>query len=227
MTNTWKGSAVAVAVLCCVGYVQAETGFAITAANLYESDGVTLAPQSTLALLVVDSGNDGLGTISAGDSLIVGSTIGGADNVIVGRFDCSAPGQDGVLQAYSIVSYGGLVVAGKDLALLWFPTLTLANTTAVGGAPYGVHEDPTGIQAAIDSGSNQDNASVPWVLPTDQGAVWDLNFYTASSAAYGLAYGYPDSAGIANAVVVPEPSTLALAILGLLGVVCITRHRGS
>ena len=155
---------------------RAEIGFVVSAANLQDQSG-NLASTRGLVLLVVDTVGSGFTTnVLPTSPLSVGSFLTGSgmptNDLIVGAWDLSSLSTQGQLIAYTIISYSPPIAASQAVALYWFPSLTLASTTAGPGTPFGFYTDPVGI-----------DGSAPWVLPVDganPAGLAQLNFYTAS-----------------------------------------------
>lgn len=139
---------------------RAEIGFVVSAANLQDQSG-NLASTRGLVLLVVDTVGSGFTTnVLPTSPLSVGSFLTGSgmptNDLIVGAWDLSSLSTQGQLIAYTIISYSPPIAASQAVALYWFPSLTLASTTAGPGTPFGFYTDPVGI-----------DGSAPWVLPVD------------------------------------------------------------
>lgn len=205
-----KQLAVAVACLAMVSLqARADTVYQVTAANLFEHDGVTLLPQDRLVAMVIDTGNDGLSTatLSGGIALTNGASIG--NDLIVGLYDLSAGGNDGQMAAQPLDVLYPPGVAGKRLGMYWFTGSTLANQQTVGGSWYGSFQDTTGGQ----------DGSAAWVLPSDPGGNLDLKMLTTDVGGF-----WDPSTGTAFWAVVPEPSTVVLVAMGVLGMLAIRRR---
>lgn len=196
-----------------VNLANASTVYQVTAGDLALSNGV-FAPQSSIALLVVDTANDGFQTsLTAASPLTLDSFIT-LDDKIVARWDLTAGGQDGLLlSAVANVIYGGGVAANREIGLYWFPTLTTASTVVGSGTQYGFYTDQNVIPL---------DGSDAWKLPTDSGANLNLNFLTLSEGGQNL-----NSAGRAQfqTAAIPEPSTMLLVGLGLAGAMTLRRRR--
>ena len=110
--------------------------------------------------------------------------------------------------------------AGDDIALRWFPQITLAQyksgTLPVGGNYFGTYA-PSPLGSAPSDGGNA------WVIPSS-GLTINLDFYTSNSDGGG---GESPSAGYANSQVrsVPEPSTFALFGIGSFILFWFAQHR--
>ena len=119
----------------------------MVAADLQDGSG-NLAPSNSVAVLVVDTGNNGFADPQPGFALSVGA-VWGADDTVVGLWDLgdsvNCSGNDGgALCAQTIVSYMGGIAPGQALKLYWFPSLTLSSNT-LGVTAYGRYTDPVGI----------------------------------------------------------------------------------
>jgi len=157
----------------------------IAAANLQDGSG-NLAPTSTVAVLVVDRGNNGFVDPQPGFLLSVGATWG-TDDKVIGLWDLrdslSCSGNDrGGLCGETVVSYSDGIAPGQRLQLYWFPSLTLASNT-LGITYYGKYTDTN--SPPVDS---SDEWKMPW-----GGSTSYLQFITA---AYGGSN--PETAGRAT-----------------------------
>jgi hypothetical protein len=150
-----------------------------------------------LALLVVDTGGDGFGSVKAGEFQI-GSTLG-TDDFVDDDNDLIVRILDSTSFGSKVIQAGGgdsidFAYAGKDFAVYWFPELSDGggDTGASNGNTYGIAREPD------------------WVLPTSDGQ--SVNGTTVESAG--------------NAIyTVPEPTSLALLGLGAFGFI-MRRSRG-
>jgi autotransporter-associated beta strand protein len=138
------------------------TTIAIGAADLQDGSG-NLAPSNSVAVLLVDTGNNGFAAPQPGFGLSLGATWG-ADDQIVGLWDLrgsvDCTGNDGgALCAETIIAYANGIAPGQALQLYWFPSLTLASNV-LGVTSYGLYTDPVGI-----------DSSDPWVLPGGGGTL--------------------------------------------------------
>jgi len=124
---------------------------------------------NTLALFVVDTDGDGLDTAITGN-LALNSFLDGAagDDLIVFRTDLNGTGTAGVLQA----SATGLAFASDPngkwgasdaVYLVWFPTLTISNTSLAANVFYG--SVPLGITPA-----DGDSEAFNYLSPVNTGA---------------------------------------------------------
>jgi hypothetical protein len=175
--------------------------------NLKQSDGTTNIPIGTRYIVVADTTNNGFGAatnnaVAAGTGFTVGGLFGG-DEII----QSSTVGTAG--RAATAVSNLGLdssPYAGKKFALIWFETLTSADTTVSNGNKYGIL------------------APSSWVLPTVAGNYGFTGAPTGTDfQQYGVA-GFLPGGTVLTAGTVPEPSRVMLAAMGL-GAFVLRRRR--
>lgn len=194
---------------------QASISFNIQADKLKNADGTAAMNQNGLVLFVSSTSNLVFDPITAGSLTSVGSSLNGGDDIILFRSNLTTYG-DGVLDIgtgdLSLASIPGWTT-GDPLALLWFPTLTLASTTIGAATPYGLYTTAVPIDGST------------WVTPTDPSSAVPLYFFTADGSDYGPGSN-PALAGNASLTVgaVPEPSRTLLGLIGL-GVVALRRRR--
>ena len=205
---------------CCLFLqnTQASVTFSLQADSLQTATANTPAPASGLVMLVANtsttSGAFGSTAIQAGASLTVGANVIPGDVILktwtLGTGSSGTPGAFYDVTGALNLGAGGWAT-GNPLALLWFPTLTTAATTATGSTPYGIYTGP---------GST---GSAAWTTPSD-GSTVGLNFLTTNSA---IAPGnLSPSLGVASLTVTaaPEPSRAILAAIGL-GLISFRRRR--
>jgi hypothetical protein len=196
---------------------QASISFNIQADKLKNADGTAAMNPNGLVLFVSSTSNLFFDPITAGSLTSVGSSLNGGDDIILFRSNLTTSGFDGVLDIgtgdLSLASIPGWTT-GDPLALLWFPTLTLASTTIGAATPYGLYT----MAVPIDGSST-------WVTPTDGLSAVPLYFFTADGSDYGPGSN-PALAGNASLTVgaVPEPSRTLLGLIGLV-VVALRRRR--
>jgi hypothetical protein len=175
----------------------------VTSANVrgFQDAGGSALGAGVLAMLVVDTGGDGFGSVKAGQFQI-GSTLGNDDfidddnDLIITILDSTEFSSSGLIQGGGGNSID-FAHAGKEFAIYWYPTLSDAggDTGSTVGNSYGLAR------------------SGDWVLPLGDGE----NVSGTAVAA----------AGSANFTVqaVPEPTSLALLGLGAFGFI-MRRSRG-
>lgn len=187
---------------------QASIVLNLTGGVLYGANTSSPLPVGTLVQLVVSRNANGFDAPTAGSF-----TGNSADDQVLFSFviDNSQgfPGSYGTQPL--VFNLGNGIDSSDQLLLRWFPGLTLASTAPAAGQIYG--------QFRTDL--VQDLSDIAWVVPSDGSNVF-LNFYTQSQGGAN-----PESAGVAsNMVAIPEPSVYALLIMGLAGVVCLSRRTG-
>ncbi len=155
--------------------------------------------------MVIDPTGDGFAPLNGGESLTVGASWG--NDIVLQIEDLTAGGTDGLYLGSMTVTYTAPITSGDKIIMYWFPTLTLSSSSLSFGDSYGSYRDDVGL----DGGA-------PWSLPADTGAALALNALTVSFGGSLV-----DGSLIANQVV-PEPSTLVLVGLGLLGMAALRRR---
>ncbi len=176
--------------------------------GLRNSSGV-FVPASSLVLLVADMNNNGYTAPVANFSTALDASWGSDDKVIA-RFSDVTNNINGVFDAAIM---GSDIYAGKNIAMYWFPTLSLASTVMAGGTSYGTTSTfltPTG-----------------WTTPASSGTT-NLTFLGQNSTG-NLGSGIYTNAQMTAGVTVsaiPEPSTFA-ALFGAaaLGMAAYRRRR--
>ncbi|HUJ70901.1 MAG TPA: hypothetical protein VLZ30_01565, partial [Verrucomicrobiae bacterium] len=158
---------------------------------LYDRFG-TLAPLSSVAVLVADVGTNGFVDPQPTFPLSLGATWGTEDR-IVGLWDlsgCSDCGA-GYLFDHTTVGYTNGVAPGQKLQLYWFPSLTLASNT-VGATYYGKYRDTNSppLEAGTDA----------WLIPASGSSAY-LALYTVAAGGSS-----PETTGWATFLVTAAPS---------------------
>ena len=174
--------------------------------NLYGTSTATLFPTGGLLQLIVSS------TDNVFTAPVAGSYTGNsADDVVLASFVLNnGLGSPGTFAQAIIITLTGNINPGDQILLRWFPTLTLANTTPPAGAPFG--------QFRTDIIENF--SDITWNLPND-GSLVALNFLTMAQGGTRA-----EIEGVANMIVaVPEPSTVALVGLSVIGLAAYSRRR--
>ena len=195
--------------------------FDIQADQLRTSGGAA-APTSTLALLIADTGNDGFGSLQAGQATSVNSVVGDTNDRVVAKFDLLGNGTAGYLG----VNPSGLTYAnvtgwaqGENLRLVWLPSLTSSSSSITGGTTYGAYTSSTGV-----------DGSSAWVTPSGglTGSTTNYKLYFFNTA--GTIQAGTNAATVGNAsftvAAVPEPSRVMLLGLGL-GAFIVRRRRNA
>jgi uncharacterized repeat protein (TIGR03803 family) len=172
--------------------------------------------------LVSFSGTDG--ALPAGNLLLSGSTLygmtsaGGTDHD--GTIFSVATDGSGFHDILSFSGTAGLTPGATPWGVLTLSGSTLYGMTEAGGASdlgtvFSVGLDGTGFQElGVFNGAN---GSSPWGSPI-----------LVDSTLYGMTmYGGADNQGVLFAVAVPEPSTYALAVIGMFGLVAWQNRRAS
>jgi PEP-CTERM motif len=173
-------------------------------------------PATGLVLLVVSTTNATFEALAPNSNTAVGQPLtAGGDDYVVYRGNLTSYGP-GVLDA-SLSGGSALNLAsvagwnpGDALALMWFPSLNTASAQIPNGTRYNYYSNPLAA-----------DGSQPWVTPNDPTSNYNLLFYTKSSSGGDLGPGPTASndatVGRSTQTVVPEPTTIGLAGLGLLG----------
>ncbi len=199
-----------------LGSLHASVSFSIQADRLADNFGQSI-PQNSLVLFLADINNTGFNIVPG--SFSVGGYLGNSpeNNMILGAYDLSSTGMDGVLlEATPALELVGGWTSGDPLAIVWFPDLTLEATSLSAGDFYGIYSGPAS------------DGSDPWVTPSDGSSLHRLYFFTTDSR--DLPNG-PDSGSVspeaaqANLQVVPEPSVYAALLGGLALLVALRRRR--
>lgn len=188
--------------LVSAAFAQADVTLNLGGGNLYTAGGASLAPSGSLVQLLVSTG-DGVFSNPTPNSFVGGST----DDFVLASFSVNPDGQFAQPITFTL---GVNNVTTNDLLLLrWYPALTTAATMPGAGTQYG----------EFRTNNVESFSDISWVVPND--GTFTLNFLTDA-----LGGPNPESAGFANLVVVPEPSTVALlAFGGVAGAVALLRRR--
>ncbi len=133
-------------------------------AGALEDQFGNLAPANSIAVLVVDTGNNGFVDPQSGFALAVGAPWGSDDKVVC-LWEVAS---DGYLENSTVVTYTDGIAPGQRLQLYWFPSLTLASNV-VGVTYYGKY---------TDTNSPPLDGSGAWEMPAG-GSDVELDFFTA------------------------------------------------
>ena len=143
---------IAAGVICLVGQAT-QASVTILSTNLLnpaDADGNPVA-DGTLGIVVVDTGNNGLGDLEAG-SISLNTFVGDGDDYIIGRLaSVSVFGSVSMqitIAGLSVTSSSPLS-SGDAFALLWSPGLTVEDDYVASGQAYG------------------ETRRANWILPTD------------------------------------------------------------
>jgi MYXO-CTERM domain-containing protein len=186
-----------------IASVQAGTiSFDLQAESLKDGSGTALSVNG-LVLLVADTSQNGFATIFEGSSLALNSSLNAGDDRVLARFDLTTNNIPGFLFENPSITYGSGWDIGDPLALLWFPTLTTASSTADAGTSYGFFSGPPL------------NGSDPWITPADGSSAYKLYFNTTDGA--NIPGTHAANLGNASLTVgaIPEPSRALLGMVGL------------
>jgi len=136
--------------------------FSIDLGTLQDENGDPLVGAGML-YLVATTDDDTFSLPSAG-SIIDGAS----DDAIVASWDLSAESSQGgeYIVTSGAVPYGDSWEAGNDLAILWFPNLTLANQTPADGEAYGFYRN-----------TSENGAGDNWEMPEDGTLLHSLKFF--------------------------------------------------
>jgi hypothetical protein len=181
----------------------------IDAADLLDGSSV-LAPQNTVGLWIVDtSGGTSLSpTLTLGENIAVGATLAGTTDLIIGANDiATSTASDGSLGLDFINGSYTPLAQNQKFGIIWLINQNLATTTAMAGQ-YGEFNDAAGAYSGA------------WTLPADGTSYMAYDMTTVSESG-----GVPNSLGVANLVIVPEPSSIVLVVVGLLGAFGLIRRR--
>ncbi len=190
--------------------VQAATiSFNIDGDRLRTSGGA-LIPSGSLVLLIASSTNG---------SFTSPLVANGSNSTLLGSSGSFLSGDEIVLfrgassNGFAQFSTGGIEQSlfpnwslSDPLALVWFPTLTLASpTTLTAGTTYGFYTNAS----AID-GSNA------WITPSAPASSVPLAFYTTDGNDLGPGTNPVSAANASQTVAAPEPTSALLLSVGLV-----------
>ena len=189
---------------------QATVTINLGAGKLFESDGTTPVPNGALIQLIVSTG-DAIFTAPTPTSF----TGGSSDDVVVASFMMNSfGGGPGIFTQVVNFAYSGSLAPGEQMMLRWWPLISGTSATSPGtGASYG--------QFRTDNVENSSN--IAWITPSDGS---NVNLFFLTGTIGGVE---PNSAGVANLTVVPEPSPFACVGAGLAALVVwqrVRRRRG-
>ncbi len=186
-------------------------------------DSTTAMPAGSVLVLVA-AGGDG----SFSNSLSAGQYVSGNDILlsVVTVPASAAPFNNfgGPQETFNTLTINTTnfptLGVGDLLALRWFPQITYtqfeAGTTPVAGNNFGTY-NPFFYGNATN---NPDGGNV-WAVPSG-GSTINLNFFTTDAIPAGS---QNPTEGFAQFTVVPEPTTWALLITGLVGAAVVSRSR--
>ena len=167
--NTTNGIGTTHRSVSLTNYQLAPSTILADAGNLFAKSG-QLAPSNSVAVLVVDTGNNGFVRPQPAFPLSLGATWG-ADDKVIGLWDLTAIAADygdGQLFDQTVVAYANGALPGQKLQLYWFPSLTLASNT-LGVTYYGRYTDTN--SPALDESDD-------WQMPAGGSSI-HLKFWTA------------------------------------------------
>ncbi len=202
----------------------------VTVENLfgyaYDSSG-NLVADNTLWVLVVDADNNNsiLGTslnatlnsltgnnlFSAGDSINLGTTIGGDTVFAMGGFN----GAEGTGTSFSVLNFAlgsNGALAGRNYSFVWFPGVVYSGVSPItsGSLAHTIGTQVGAINRSTTDGVSQFNTGM--VLPTDGN--------TIATGAVTTDFGGSATQGQFTAInLIPEPSSFLLTSLALFGFV--------
>ena len=200
LTTAKLAAALALAAGLTAGSAHAQDTFGYSIGILADSGGTALADGSRIEFVLRASGSSN-DLLTADSFLLAGETSLG-----VVAFDSSTSGLGGAMTAS--FSFNGTATQGMEVVLRWFPNYTSLSATTPGVISYGQavgrFNDPEGGNGLVPgSGSH--------------------TYYFLTESVAGS---FPDSAGFASLMTVPEPSAYAaMAGLAALGFVVLRRRR--
>ena len=136
--------------------------FSLDLGALQDEGGVPLDGSGMLYLVV--STDDDTFSLPSDGSIIDGAS----DDAIVATWDLSAESTTGgeYIVTSGAVPFGDDWEAGNDLAILWFPNLTVANQVPSAGEPYGFYRNTT-----------ENGVGDAWEMPEDGTLLHSLKFF--------------------------------------------------
>jgi hypothetical protein len=166
----------------------------VSGGYIFESDGVTLA--NGIATYLIDKDGDGFG-----DLTLPTTFIPDLDDSMIGKIEIVDGFINGALPDFAL---GGGIDIGDNILLVFYPGLTMSATQPGYSQPFGTFRTDS-IPAFSD---------INFKVPSD--GIYALNHYTLDAGG-DLA----NNAMVANQVTqaIPEPSSIALVVLGLVGVI--------
>lgn len=179
----------------------------IDAEALKDQNDTRISEGSGLVLVLADTLGDGFATnLTAGLSLSTGGMLIGNDMIVAKSVVFS----DGFGAGCFEVTFTGLSLAGNwdandSLALYWFPALSTSTSATANGNYYGVFVGGPG-----------------WTTPS--GGTASMNFFTSDATELNGGGSYPASRGISSLQIIPEPSSVALVVIGF-GLIAAARRR--
>ncbi len=185
-----------------ISYQHAAVTINILGGQFSDQNG-NAVPLGSLLVLVAS-------TLDQTFSPIQPNAFASGDDIVIAQFATNNPSSLSGAVSYAINNFNlfGNLSPGDPLALYWYPTLDI-NASAPGfGTPYGMFTDPLG--SLLDD---------PFVVPPDGGTI---TFSIVSQIHQGS---LSNNLFLANLTTIPEPSTYALIILGLGGLVWVMRRR--
>lgn len=165
------------------------------------------APMQVSGLVVLTAGTSGTFPGPTPSSFTSG------DEIVLKKWDLSAFGTPGALQdTTGDLALSGAWDEGDPLQLYWYPTLGLNSPEPGFGTTFGTYRHATGL-----------DGSAPWITP-GAGDIIDLKFFTTDATFLSNGGSNPSSAGDARFIVVPEPGTALMSLVGF-AVIALARRR--
>jgi hypothetical protein len=166
----------------------------VSAANIFESDGVTLA--NGIATYLIDEDGDGFG-----DLTLPTTFVPDLDDSMIGKIEIIDGIINGSLPDFAL---GSGIDIGDDILLVFYPGLTMSATQPGYSQPFGTFR----------TDSIPDFSDISFNVPSD--GIYALNAFTIE-----MGGNLANDSMVANQVTqaIPEPSSIALVVLGLVGVI--------